>query len=188
MHYDLGIFHRFAKNFVTRLNFYYINIDNYIVANAGDVYHATSNYGFNMDQIEYYGTEFEFDTTWFEKLTVFGNYSYRRTSYDKREMLEEAVLLTLAPEHKANLGLRYRLFPSTMLTSDIRYVGERESEGNVYTLDAFWTTDMSIDHEFSKNFSMRVYGTNLFREDYEEVYGFPMPRDTYGVNFILTFF
>jgi outer membrane cobalamin receptor len=188
MHYDMGIFHRFTKNFVTRLNFYYIDIDNYIVANSGDVYHAAAAYGYNMDEIAFYGTEFEFDSTWFEKLTAFGNYSYRKTSYKKRDLLADAVLLTLAPEHKANLGVRYRLFPSTLLTSDIRYMGKRESEGNIYSLDDFVTMDVSIDHEFSKNFTMRVYGSNLFREDYEEVYGYPMPKDTYGVNFKLTFF
>jgi outer membrane receptor protein involved in Fe transport len=188
MHYDLGLFHRFAGNFVTRLNFYYIDVDNYIVANSGDVYHSASSYGFNMNRIAYYGAELELDTTWFEKLTVFGNYTYRETSYDKEDLLADAVLLTLAPKHKANLGVRYRLFPNTLLTSDIRYMGKRESEGNVYTLDGFSTMDVSIDHELSENMTLRVYGSNIFGESYQEVYGYPMPEGTYGINLKVSFF
>lgn len=188
MHYDLGLFHRFARGLVTRLNFYYIDVDNYIVANSGDVYHAASSYGFNMDRIAYYGTELEVDTTWFEKLTVFGNYTYRETDYDRRDLLADAVLLTLAPKHKANLGLRYRLLEGTLLTSDIRYMGKRESEGNLYTLDAFTTVDMAVEHELTGNMTIRVYGSNIFQESYQEVYGYPMPEGTYGVNLKVSFF
>jgi iron complex outermembrane receptor protein len=188
MHYDLGIFHRFAGNFITRLNFYYIDVDNYIVANSGDVYHVASSYGFNMDRIAYYGAELEFDTTWSEKLTLFGNYTYRETSYESSDLLADAVLLTLAPRHKANLGLRYRLFPKTLLTSDIRYMGERESEGNIYTLDDFLTMDISVQQELTEKISLRVYGSNIFSESYQEVYGYEMPGDTYGINIKMTFF
>jgi iron complex outermembrane receptor protein len=188
MHYDLGLFHRFAPGLVSRLNFYYIDVNNYIVANSGDVYHAASSYGFNMDRISYYGAELEVDTTWFDRLTVFGNYTYRETDYDREDLLADAVLLTLAPKHKAGMGLRYRFLTGTLLTSDIRYMGKRESEGNIYTLDAFTTVDVAVEHELTKSITLRVYGSNIFRETYQEVYGYSMPKDTYGVNLKVTLF
>lgn len=188
MHYDTGLFHRFGENVITRLNVYYIDVENYIVANSGDVYHAASTYGYNLDQIAFYGVELEFDSTWFDKLTLFGNYTYRKTRYDDEDLLAEAILLTLAPEHKANLGVRYRLFPDTLLTSDIRYMGKRESEGNIYTLDEFITVDAGVEQKIFKNTTVHVYVNNIFREKYQEVYGYPMPREVFGVNVKVTFF
>lgn len=130
----------------------------------------------------------EIDSTFFKKLTLFGNYTYRETKYDSEDLLEDAILLKLAPKHKANLGLRYRLFPKTLLTSDIRYVGERESEGNIYSLDDFTTVDFGLEQKLFGNMTVHVYANNILREDYQEVYGFPMPKDTYGVNVKMTFF
>jgi iron complex outermembrane receptor protein len=188
MHYDLGIFHRLTEQMTTRVNFYYIDVDNYIVANSGDVYHAAAAYGYNLDRISFYGVELELDSTWFEKLNIFGNYTYRETEYDSQDLLASAILLTLAPKHKVNIGFRYRLFPDTLLTSDVRYMGKRESEGNVYTLDDFITVDMGVEQKLFKNTTVRVYAASVLGENYEEVYGFPMPGTVLGVNVKLTLF
>jgi outer membrane receptor protein involved in Fe transport len=188
MHYDLGIFHRLAQQVITRVNLYYIDVENYIVANSGDVYHTAAAYGYNLDQISFYGVELELDSTWFEKLNVFGNYTYRETDYDAKDLLADAILLTLAPKHKVNVGIRYRLFPDTLLTSDVRYMGKRESEGDIHTLDDFITVDMGVEQKLFKNTTLRVYATNIFGENYEEVYGFQMPGVVLGVNLKLALF
>lgn len=169
------------------MSLYYIDVSNYIVANSGDVYHTTSSYGYNMESIAFYGVELEFNTILAEKLTLFGNYTYRKTEYDNDDLLADAVLLELAPEHKANLGIRYQLFEKTLLTSDIRYMGKRESEGKVYTLDAFTTVDVGIQQKLFSNTRVLVYANNIFGEEYQEVYGYPLPEHGYGVNVKITF-
>ena len=175
------------KNLDTKLVFYYIDIDNYIVANSSDSFHNASTYGYNLDEMSFYGTEFEFNTVLFEKLTLFGNYTYRKTHYDPSKILAEAILLNIAPRHKANLGIRYSLFDNTLITSDIQFVGERRTEGNIMNLDSFTTVDLGLQHAYSDNIVMRVYATNIFDKDYQEVYGFPMPGIAFGVNLKMTF-
>ena len=167
--------------------FYYIDVNNYIVANSSDSFHNASTYGYNLDEMSFYGIEFEFNTVLFEKLTLFGNYSYRKSHYDPAKLLAEAILLNITPEHKANLGIRYSLFNNTLITSDIRFVGERKTEGNVMNLDSFTTVDLGLQHAYSENIVIRVYATNIFNKDYQEVYGFPMPGLSYGVNLKITF-
>lgn len=169
------------------MSLYYIDVSNYIVANSGDIYHTASSYGYSMDSIAFYGVELEFSTILAEKLTLFGNYTYRKTEYDDDDLLADAVLLELAPEHKVNLGIRYRLFEKTLLTSDIRYMGKRESEGKIYTLDAFTTVDVGIEQELFGNTTVHVYANNIFGEEYQEVYGYPLPEHVYGVNLKMTF-
>ena len=158
------------KNLDTRLVFYYIDVKNYIVANSGDAFHNTSSYGYNLDELAFYGVEFEFNATLFEKMTLFGNYSYRKTDYDPSKIIKEAILLELAPEHKANLGIRYNLFDSTMITSDIRFVGDRKSEGNIMDLGSFTTVDMGLQHIYSKNIALSVYASNILNKKYQEFY------------------
>lgn len=175
------------KNLDTKLVFYHIDVDNYIVANSSDSFHNASTYGYNLDKMSFYGTEFEFNAILFEKLTLFGNYTYRKSHYNQSKILAEAILLNIAPKHKANLGIRYSLFNDTLITSDIRFVGARKTEGNVMNLDSFTTVDVGVQHAFSENIVLRVYAANILDEDYQEVYGFPMPGITYGVNLKMTF-
>lgn len=170
------------------MNFYYIDIENYIVANSGDTYHAAASYGYNLDRIAFYGVELEVDSTWFKKLNVFGNYTYRESEYDSEDLLADAILLELAPRHKANLSVRYRLMEDTLLTGDIRYLGKRESEGEIYTLDDYTTVDVGVEQKLFANTTVHFYATNILREKYQEVYGYPMPRDAYGVHVTTTFF
>lgn len=188
MHYDTGLFHRITKNLDTRVSLYYIVVDNYIVANSADVHHTDNSYGFNLDSVTFFGFEVEFNASLFEKLVVFGNYTYRKTDYDENKLLEDAILIELSPEHKANLSLRYKWSGSTMLTTDIRYMSERKTEGKVYTLDAFTIVDVGIELSVYKNTKVHAYAGNIFGEKYQEVYGFPLPEHLFGINVKMSFF
>lgn len=175
------------RNMDTKLVFYYIDVKNYIVANSSDSFHNATTYGYNLDNISFYGTELEFNAVVSDKLTLFGNYTYRETDYDPSKILAEAILLNITPKHKANLGIRYSLFDNTLITSDIRFIGERKTEGNIMNLDSFTTVDLGFQQIYSKNIVLRVYAANILGEDYQEVYGFPMPGLTYGVNLRMEF-
>lgn len=148
------------------------------------------NYAYNIDSVGFYGVEGEFNGILFDKLVIFGNYSYREMNYDKGA-LPSAFLLDLPPKHKANLGLRYRLLKDTLITSDLRYVGERKSEGG-YTFDEYFIMDLGIEQTFFKKakfgpLKILAFVNNLFGESYQEVYGYPMPYQTFGVQVKFTF-
>ena len=188
MHYDTGLFHRINKNFDVRLSLYRIVVDNYIVANSGDIYHASSAYGYNMDQVSFKGVEAEFNATVFKKLSLFGNYTYRETDYDADDILASAVLLEISPKHKANFSARYGVFDKTLLTADIRYIGERKTEGDIYTMDDVILVDLGVEQKLFKNTTLHAYANNVFGEKYQEVYGYPLPEHIFGVNVKMTFF
>jgi len=98
----------------------------------------------------------------------------------------DAILLDLPPKHKANIGIRYRMADNMLITSDLRMVGQRKSEAG-YTLSGYTTCDVGIEYSFPKNIKVMLYGNNIFGESYQEIYGYPMPDQTVGVNIILSF-
>jgi len=184
-HYDVGVYHRIGKNIDTRASVYYIDIDDYVVVDSSSAYYE-SNYAYNLDKVEFYGVELEFNSTLFDKLGLFGNYTYR--DMDRQETdLPVVFWLNLPPKHKFNIGLRYRLLKNTLLTCDLRYVGERESEGS-FSMDDYFTTDLGLEQTLFKRAKILFYVNNLFGENYQEVYGYPMPDQTYGVQVKLTLF
>ncbi|MDY6970721.1 MAG: hypothetical protein SV775_00165, partial [Thermodesulfobacteriota bacterium] len=86
-------------------------------------------------------------------------------------------------------------FENTLITTDLRYVGERKSEGG-YDLDDFFTADLGIEQNLNLGIwqgvisktKLLIYANNIFEENYEEVYGYPMPDRVFGVSLTVTFF
>lgn len=185
MHYDMGIYHRVAKNIDARLAFYYTDISNYLVFDSPSSYYS-GYYAYSLDSVNFYGVELEFNSTLFNKLGLFGNYTYRGMNRDETD-LPVVFWLNLPPKHKFNIGLRYRLLKDTLLTCDLRYVGERKAQGG-FSMNDFLTTDLGIEQTLFKKAKILFYANNLFGENYEEVYGYPMPDQTHGVQVKLTFF
>lgn len=186
MHYETGIYKRLTKDIDTRLSVYYTDITNYIAADSSGIYYPTS-YAYNRDSAKFYGFEWEFNSTFFDKLVAFGNYTFREANYSEEVGLPPAYLLDLPPKHKANLNFRYPILKDTMLTTDLRYMGKRKSEGG-YTINDYFVTDVGIKYTPWKNTTIRVYANNVFGEKYEEVYGYPMPDQVFGARLELTFF
>ena len=184
MHYDIGIYHQVAKNIDTRLALYYTDITNYIVFDSPRSYYS-DYYAYNLGSVNFYGVEWEFSSTLFNKLGLLGNYTYRGMNREETE-LPVVFWLDLPPKHKFNIGLRYRLLKDSLLTCDLRYVGKRKS-GN-FTNDDFFITDVGIEQTIFKKLKVLLYINNLFGENYEEVHGFPMPGQTYGVQVKLALF
>ena len=184
MHYDIGIYHRVAKNIDTRLALYYTDITDYIVFDSPRSYYS-DYYAYNLGSVNFYGVEWEFSSTLFNKLGLFGNYTYRGMNREETE-LPVVFWLDLPPKHKFNIGLRYRLLKDSLLTCDLRYVGKRKCGD--FTNDDFFITDVGIEQTIFKKLKVLLYVNNLFGENYEEVYGFPMPGQTYGVQVKLALF
>lgn len=167
-----------------RLSAYYIDIKNYIVVDsmAGKY---VSRYGYSLDSVKFHGVEWDFNSKLGDRLSLFGNYSYRESDYDLGG-LPAAFLLQLAPKHKANIGARYRLFEDILLSSDLRYVGRRQAEGGS-TMSEYFLTDVGIEYTVFEQVKIRMFANNIFGENYEEVYGFPQPDQTFGISVQVTF-
>lgn len=155
-----------------------------MVANSNGIYYSTS-YAYSIDSMKFYGLQLEANAKVFGKLDIFGNYSYRESEYDKSSF-PPSQHLDLPPKHKTNLGLRYPLFEKTLITSDLKYVGERKSEGGK-GLKGYFVVDMGLEQKLSKGFVVSVFVNNLLGQDYEEIYGFPMPEQTFGIRAKVSF-
>jgi outer membrane receptor protein involved in Fe transport len=178
--YDAGFYRRLHKTFDMRIAGNYIDTDNYYVTNTASSYYNGS-YAYQIPNIKFYGAEFEFNWKPFEKLVLFGNYSYLKNDYLRDARLPYAMILELPPGNKANGSVRYALPLKTRLAADFRFTGDRKSEGG-YTLDRYFVTDISFERSLANRLLASFFINNLFSKDYQQVYGYPAAGTTFGVR------
>lgn len=183
-HYDTGIYHRIGENIDTRFVVYYSDVSDYIALDRSSAYNSGS-YAYNIDNVSFYGVECEFDAR-LDKLNIFGNYTFIDNHVEETG-LPIVFWVDVPPKHKVNLGVRYQFRPDLMLTGDTRYVGKRKSEGG-FDMESYIVTDVGLQYTFlSDKAKFLMYINNLFGEDYQEVYGYPMPKQTVGAQIKYTF-
>ena len=187
-HYETGLYQKIGKNTDMKFSLYYIDIDNYLVYNTASSYFA-STYAYSIPSMEFYGFEGEFNTYVFDGFNLFGNYSYRESRYEDRKDINDAAspyFLNLPAKHKANLGIRYDLPMAFKISGDVKYVGKRKSESGK-TMGDYVTADVGLSKTFYKFCKVSAFVSNILGEKYQEVYGFPEPRQTYGMQMELTY-
>jgi len=178
--YDAGFYRRIARSLDVRVAANYINTSNYIVTNTASIYMSAS-YAYSIPTMRFYGIESEFNWSPLEKLDIFGNYSYLKNSYDMEGALPYALLLELPPRNKGKLSVRYTLPFKTRFSSDIRFMGERNSEGG-YRLGRYATADIGFDKNLGEKILASFFVNNLLDKEYQQVYGYPSPGRTFGVR------
>jgi outer membrane receptor protein involved in Fe transport len=178
--YDAGVYRKIGKTFDARISANYIKTDNYFVTNTASIYYNGS-YAYQIPTMKFYGVEAEFNWAPFDKFTIFGNYSYLKNSYKVEQKLPAAILLDLPPRNKGKLSLRYSLPAGFRALSDIKIIGERETEA-LYTLNRYATADLSLEKSIARKMTASFFVNNLSGMDYQQVYGFPAPGRTYGIR------
>lgn len=159
----------------------YINTSNYFVSNTASSYYSGGDYAYQIRKMEFFGGEFEFNWTPFEKLVLFGNYSYLKNQYSRNASLPYAMMLELPPRNKGKLSARYELPLKTRLAFDLKMIGERKSEGG-FTLDRYAVGDISFERNFNGRMTAGFFLNNMFGKDYQQVYGYPAPGVTWGMR------
>ena len=184
--YETGIFHRIGSNFDNRLVGYYTYIHDYLLIDRQSTTHGY--YGWNLDNVIFWGIEYEFNAT-IKQLSIFGNYTYKANDVEEDDPQKlQGFWINLPPRHSVKLSFRYPLSDSVLLSWDQRYSDHRRSE-NGYSLGTYTTSDMGLQYSFYHNKAKLItYVGNLFGENYEEVYGYPMARQTFGATLKYTFF
>lgn len=133
-----------------------------------------------------YGFEFEANRSFLTKLNGYFNYTWQNYSPGKMDFQPEIVWYRpqLAPRNKINIGLRYRPFKNTIAMAHFRYVDIRKS---VYAgkLKSFYTVNLGIETLpliFGQKLKIKGFVDNLFKEEYQEMFGYPMPGRTFGFS------
>ncbi|SEB54810.1 vitamin B12 transporter [Tenacibaculum sp. MAR_2009_124] len=136
----------------------------------------------NQGAAKIQGIEFNADYNILKNLTVNANYTYT----DNEEL---AVRI---PKHKINAGLNYGLKNSNFGLT-YQYVSDRDDTDfrsfpsvNV-PLEAYSLLNFSANHELNKNVKLFLAVTNIFNEDYQEVFGFTTLGRNYNLGVRLNF-
>jgi vitamin B12 transporter len=145
---------------------------------------ATSKYE-NIGKAETKGIEAEVTFKAIEDLTIGANYTYLDTE-DKETGLE----LLRRPESQAGLNLNWQFLEKANLNLGITYVGKR-SDYTPYptrgTNKDYTKVDISTSYDLTENFQIFGRIENLFDEEYQEVYGFTRPGQSFSAGIKATF-
>jgi outer membrane receptor protein involved in Fe transport len=177
--------HNFSKSDFMRLSTYYYSVDDYIMFRYDPSWRGV----YNIDKARLYGASFDGKLTLTDWLSVNGSITWQNSEkegdmYDTAGLSDEIDYL---PDWKVSAGLEFKLPYQSVFNVSLRYVDEREaiyaySSGwptqqyfKLVKLDSFITTDINLKVPINKHTELSCYVENLFDEDYEEQFGYPMP-------------
>jgi iron complex outermembrane receptor protein len=138
-HYEAGVRHFFTQNVEGNLTLFWAEIKDEIFLNT--VTFTNENHPETLHR----GLEIGARATFFEKLTLLGNYTYEKATFEKEPF--DGNDIPAVPRHKGNLGLRiFDVLPGLVFSADYNYVGSSylisdqanqfEKLDNYYTVDA----------------------------------------------------
>ena len=163
-HYEMGIRHYFAKNIQGNVTLFRAEIKDEIFFNP-DTFENT-----NHPKTLHQGIEIGSKADFWGKLTVFGNYTYEKTRFEKDPYKSNDV--PAVPRHKANFGFRvYDFIPRLIFSADYNYVGASyvisDQANSLKKLDDYSTIDLKLSYAV-KNVEAFFGLNNLINEEYSE--------------------
>jgi iron complex outermembrane receptor protein len=141
---------------------------------------------YNIPHVRLYGIETEASLRLGKRFRATASYTYQEVNADSTQYDANYTyyLPTLLPKHKAKLLGRYEAWKDGFLQLSGRIVGERQAQKGE-TLDAYMVFDAGIEQRFklgSVDYSAGLYVSNLLGESYQEIAGYDMPRQVYGLR------
>lgn len=169
---SLVYFNRDEKNFI---DFVTVNPDLFI-----------SQYQNIADEFNSSGLEVEFSNRFGKKFQFNANYTY--TEADSRFALR-------IPKHKVNANLIYMPTEKTTLSLAYQFNDSREDQffnPNTFTservtLNSFGLADFYVSHQLNKYMTVMLNLTNIFDEDYQEIFGFSTRGRNASIGIQLSF-
>jgi outer membrane receptor protein involved in Fe transport len=182
--------HGFGDFAFMRLSTYYYKVDDYIIFRFDPSWRGV----YNIDQADLYGVSLDGRTGLTDWLS--GNLSLTwQHSRKEGDLFDTAGLsdeIDYLPDWKAAAGLEFKLPYQSVFDVTLRYVGERRkiyafSSGwpvqqyfKLIELDPYVTVDIDLKFPLGRHAEISGYVENLFGEEYEEQFGYPMPGLIFG--------
>jgi iron complex outermembrane receptor protein len=176
-HYEVGVRHYFTPQIQGRVTFFRAEIDDEIFFNS-----STFN-NENHPETLHQGFEIGGRADLYEKVTLFGNYTYTKATFEKDPF--EGNDIPAVPRHRANLGIQiYNLFPGLRFSADYEYVGNSyavSDQPNAFDkLDDYYTVNARVAYKWNR-WQAFLGVNNITDQEYSEyavIGGFPA-----GLNF-----
>ncbi len=175
-HYEAGIEQVLPAKTLLSVTGFYIDIEDYIEKNADDVRE-------NFEEYEFYGVEVGAENRYFDRLFLRASYTYMITE-DKSDDTERDEL-QYRPEHKVALESTCRLPWGLTAYAGAQYITDSyyySVDGNEEQdkLDDIFLVDFKLNKSAAKGAIDLYLGIdNVFDEDYEQSYGFPLAGRTF---------
>jgi iron complex outermembrane receptor protein len=163
-HYEVGVRHYFTPDIAANMTLFRAEIKDEIFFNA------TTFTNTNHPETLHQGLEIGSKAKLFKKLTVFGNYTYTKATFEKDPFKDNDI--PAVPRHKANLGLRiHDLVPGLIFSADYNYVGSSyaiSDQANQFEKpDDYYTINTRLSYAW-KNLKAFVGVNNLTDQEYSE--------------------
>lgn len=164
-------------------NFMSLTVSLFDVRIDDEIYYSDINRNYDDKTIRQ-GIETDFTIYPFDDIRLWGNYSYTKARFDKKD-----TTIPLVPEQRASAGIRWQLIKQLGLSLSGTYTGSRfdgnDTDNDRYEkLDDYIVFDGKLTYEY-KNLMIFAGVNNIFNElystsAYSEQY-YPMPERTiYG--------
>ncbi len=171
-HYEVGVRHSFTPNIQANLTIFHAKVQDEIFFDASNFVNT------NHPQTVHQGVEFGARAELWEKLTLFGNYTYEKAEFDKAPFKDNDI--PSIPDNKLNMGLRVQdIVEGLMFSADYHYVGSMyaiSDQDNAYgKVNHYYTIDTRLSYEW-KMLTAYVGMSNITNQEYSEyaaVGGFP---------------
>lgn len=198
MQYEAGITQQLLWNSMLRVRSYYYDINDYIRQMFSSAFSPGGRVVYNLDLAKIRGVEVEGQIPLPYNLTAFANYTWQQTSTSPDPLGGGVQKLTEYPEHKANVGLKYKAPNGAEGKLSLRLVSHRKqytvsgvSASNVVTgvtlrpMKGFFNINLEGRYPMVERYGVKTFAyfgvQNLTGEFYEESAGYPMPSATiYG--------
>jgi iron complex outermembrane receptor protein len=171
-HYEAGVRHFFTPNIEGTATLFWAKIKNEIFFNT--LTFSNENHPETLHR----GLELGARATFFEKLTLYGNYTYEKATFEKKPFKDKDI--PAVPRHKANFGLKvFDVLPGFVFTAQYNYVGSSyliSDQANQFEkLEDYYTLDARLTYAWRR---LKAYFgvNNITDRDYSTygvVFGFP---------------
>ena len=179
VHFRAAVWHYDIRNFIN---------DNGITAPGSG---AGSNCLYNIDSVKLYGFEAEASFRFTEKLSATASYVFQEHNVDQTGYEQDWTyyLPATLPKHKIKALASWEIIPKGWVQVSSRYVGSRGSQkgGNP---DAYIVCDLGFKKKLNLaglDYDLNFFVNNVTGTNYEEISGYPMPKQVWGVSMAVNF-
>jgi iron complex outermembrane receptor protein len=142
-HYEVGARHFFTPSVQANITLYRAEINDEIFFNKATF--TNENYDHTLHQ----GVEVGARADFFEKLTLYGNYTYEKATF--RDGPFDGNDIPAVPRNKFNLGLRvHDVIPNLVFSADYFYVGDSflisDQANRFEKLESYYTLNLRISY------------------------------------------
>lgn len=173
-----------------RGTFYHYNIENFM-NDSGITAPGTglgSNCLYNIPSVKLYGVELEAAIDFKNRFRGLVSYSYQAFNATESPFQQgwSYYLPLLYPKNKIKMMGRVRVWEDGWLQADVRFISARNAQkqagGN---LAAYATLNLGFEQKFrfwQQELTVNAFAANLTGSRYQEIQGYYMPRQTFGLT------